>query len=632
MTTKTIELLSVLPAAVKAQLSGKSVTSERMDVVKIPAKIRKFVKIAPRIPGSDWAIRYRQVTDGAHVGPWRKEYAAHTLKIMDTFTQPWTREVWFCGVDQSGKTMTLNNCLGWSADILNGDIFCLMPSEESAKNIIDQKMIPMFRNTPRLKRLLSSRKDDTALSRIKLNNGKVIRPAWSGSPQSMATWSAQACFGDEVDKYASQVGKETDPITMIRKRSRTFLGRSKNFFCSTPAGKFIRPGVESCQQVWENRVKCPHCSTMIKMDEDHLEIPEGSTVESISTSDIGYACNECGTIWDEIDRMLAIKKADWFAVKGDDVERPATVGFIHRAWECSDVTLREIATYKLKKDAGVVTDRIAWHNGIEADDDHHEQADRAEDYILRLIDPHQPRGVVPVDTQCLVMLVDTQRYGFRYQVWACGWGSDLRTTVIDRGFVEKFQHLVGISGKDWLDANGMKHRVISGWIDSGGGTNPNHPKHTRTQEVYVFCKKNPLFSPLKGVQKQASPWDVTRLEYMPSRRTGKKIAIPGGLLLYKLNVTLYKSELSAKLNIELGDPGGITLHADITSDYATQMCAEYQDERGYWQCPDGKANHDWDLSVYGLAAIEIMGLRENKRQEEIAPRVRHAPPPRRKRW
>ena len=244
-------LYPCVPATVRRRLAGRAVTSDRCPVVSIPRQFKRFVVTPERISPLDFAERYRMVTDGAHPGPWRREHAPHTAKILTTFGHPWVLELWYCGVDQSGKTISLTNCLAWSIEQLAGDIFYLMPSEETAKNIVDQKLRPMLEQSPHLRRYLSARKDDTAITRIRLANGKVIRPSWAGSPQAMATWSAQCCFGDEVDKYLEQAGKEADPITLIRKRARTFRGRSKMFFCSTPAGlaasfvKVSRPATRS---------------------------------------------------------------------------------------------------------------------------------------------------------------------------------------------------------------------------------------------------------------------------------------------------------------------------------------------------------------------------------------------------
>ena len=642
--TPVFRLYPCAPAVVRRRLSGRSVTSDRCPVITFPRHLRKFIATPERITALDFAERYRIVTDGAHPGPWRREHAPHTAKILVIFGNPWTREIWYCGVDQSGKTITLTNCLAWSIEQLSGDIFYLMPSEETAKNIVDQKLRPMLEQSPHLRGYLSPRKDDTAITRIRLANGKTVRPSWASSALATATWSAQAYFCDEVDKFAfatstsngsgdegGQGGKEKDPITAIRLRARTFRGREKGFFCSTPAGRFIRKGTEACHQVWEWRLLCPHCNELIRPEGEHLVLDDKATVDLVESDGVSLACHLCGGEIDELQRIQAIRGGSWVAIKGGDLTRPERVGFIHRAWDCLDVTLREIGVAWLKNLAGKLTDKIAWANGVEANDYQSEIKDRDEDSILRLKDESLPRRAVPADTSCLLLLVDTQKYDFRYQVWACGWGEDMTISVIDRGKVRGFDNLVDLAEKDWMDAAGDAYRVAAGWIDSGGGTDPYHPKHSRTREVYLFCKKHPLFSPLKGRRIQSLPWNITRLEYLPSR-SGKKVPIPGGLNLYTLNVTLYKNDLATTLAGEPGDPGGFRIHADMGKDYAAQMCVEYQDDRGYWICPDGKENHDWDISVYGMAAIDIMGVRDWK-PESIEPEViPEQPAPKRRRW
>jgi len=447
----------------------------------------------------------------------------------------------------------------------------------------------------------------------------------------MATWAAKYCFGDEVDKFPAMAGKEADPITLIKKRNRTYKGRYKRFFSSTPAGMYIFKGMQKCHQVWEMRVRCPHCQELISMHADGLVLPEGATYDSAELSAAKYACNSCGAIWTEQDRQAAIRGGSWQCTKGHDLSRPAKVGFHHRSWEVLDITLAEIAAAWLKAQTGTMSDKIAWANGYEAIDFIEEQQDRQEDMILRLVNPSMPRGVSPRDPCQLALLVDTQQVGFHYQVWAYGWGRDLETWRIDHGFVENFSHLVDIAGRDWQDADQKIYRIGCAFIDSGGGTNPFNPKHSRTAEVYEFCRSNPLFKPLKGRREQAQPWSATKTDFYPSR-SGKKIPIPGGLILYIINVSLYKSELARKLQIEPHDPGAYHLHAEVGNDYAKQMCAEYRDERGWWHCPRHKENHHWDIGVYGLAAADILGVRNMVRPGVLPVAVKKQKTDRLRRW
>ncbi len=599
-----------VPKSAKLRLQGQSYELQRL-----PQVIKRRMRMPEKIRVSEHAAKYRVVTDGPHQGKWRHEHAPHTVKIMDTYGLPWVREVWFCGVEQSGKTNTMLNCLHWAADCDPGDIFYMMPTEATMAKVTGKKLKPLVQQSPRLSKYLSGKQDDITLSGIKLSHGVTIFPAWANSPASMATFSAKHCFGDEIDKGTELAGREADRVTLIRKRGRLYKGRYKRFFASTPAGLFIYDGMLACGQVWEYRARCPHCEQLIKMEAKYIDLEELDIEQIEAGAVVYYNCHECGSRWDDEIRERAIRAGRWVCVKGESVIRPARVGFYHRCFECLDVPLDEIAVAYLKSEKGTVSEKIAWANGYEAKDYKHEQVDRKEDFILRLVDKEQPREVVPRDPAYVMIIADTQRVGFHYKVLVFGWGTDLDVSMIDHGYVLSFKNLQQVAAKVYQDADGKEYRCLSGWIDSGGGTDPNRPKHSRTVEVYNFCRKNPFWRPVKGRRTMEQGWNVKRLDYYPSS-VGKKVPIPGGLNLYTLNVTINKDELARKLQIERGDPGGILLHAETDSGYAKQLCAEYQDERGYWICPKGKDNHQWDCWVYGLAAAEIIGIAKWTKEPE----------------
>ncbi|MCX5876617.1 MAG: phage terminase large subunit family protein [Deltaproteobacteria bacterium] len=585
----------------------------------VPRPIKICLRSPEKIRVSEWAVKHRIVTEiDAFPGPWRNDLVPHAAKIMDTIGNPSVREVWMCMVERSAKTQILMNAAMSSLDqgSRSGNIFWLMPTEKDARDALGERIIPALRSCTRTARLLSDKADDTSRGVIRFRHGASLRPAWSNSPSSMASYFGRLNIADECDKFAERTSEGTDPITLFKKRSRDDRRGSKYLFASTPGGRYIYAGTMACQQVWVYQPRCPDCGEYVLMDYEHLVVPEAATAENIAGFELFYACNACGAQWDEDRRKQAYLSGHWVATKGVDLARPETVGFHFPAFPCPTVSMQEIAGAWLKAKDGSVADKIAWANGYEAINYEAEHQDRKEDHILRLVDPAMPRGVVPRDPCCLVLLVDTQRVGFYYQVWAYGWGRDMETWRVDHGFVEHFDHLKDIAAKTWLDADGKEYRASAGFIDSGGGTDPHQPKHSRTAEVYEFCRMHPFFRPLKGRRDMAQPWNTTRLDYYPSRQ-GKKIPIPGGLTLYTINVTMAKNELAAKLQIEPSDPGAFHLHAEVGSDYAQQMCAEYQDERGYWICPRNKPNHHWDISVYGMAGAEILRIRD-RRPEGVA--------------
>lgn len=111
-------------------------------------------------------------------------------------------------------------------------------------------------------------------------------------------------------------------------------------------------------------------------------------------------------------------------------------------------------------------------------------------------------------------------------------------------------------------------------------------------------------------------WRFSPQDHYP----GTNKPIPGGVQLLQGNVTLYKSALSTDLSVASGDPGCRWLHASVETlttagypnpssgidfDFARQLTAEYVDDKGFWQCPDSRANEFWDCEVYADIAADV---------------------------
>lgn len=612
LTTRTFPLPTWLPDDVRASLAGRDVS------VRIPAAIKSRMRTPERLKISEWANRYRKVTEiDAFPGPWRNELVPHTAKIMDVIGLANVREVWLCMVERSAKTQIITNAAMWSLDQKrrSGNIFWLMPTEKDARDAVGERIIPCLRACSRTKRLLSDKADDTSRGMIRFKHGVRLRPAWSNSPASMASYFGRLNIADEIDKFAERTSEGSDPITLFKKRSREDRAGSKYIFASSPGNRFIHKGMKACQQLWEYHVRCPDCGKYHLMGDDNLFVHDDANLDNISLFDVYYVCAKCSVHWGEKSRKAAYLAGRWECTKGKDIPRPETVGFHFPALPCPSVSLNEIMTAKMKAATGSVIDKVAYANGYKAIDYEDEIKDRDEDFILRLVNESMPRGICPRDPCSIIVLADTQQIGVHYEVWAFGWGRDLDVKMIDHGYLLRFDHLAQLSTKEWRDPAGKKYRAQAGFIDSGGGTNPFNKKHSRTAEVYEFCRRHRFFRPFKGRRDQAQPWTTTKIDYFPGAK-GKKIAIPGGLILYLINVTMYKDSLAGKLQVQKGDPGSLELHAETGLDYAKQMCAEYKDEHGWWHCPRHKDNHHWDIGVYGLAAADILQIRSRKKGTE----------------
>jgi len=608
-----------LPADARARIPQNGVVE-----VAMPRALRSVLHTKHWMIGGAWVENYRMVPEAdAFPGKWRFEHAPHTREIIDTFTLPTTREIWMCGVEQSGKTNTLINCMSWCIDIDPANCYYLMPTQDASDRIISKKITPTLRATPQLRRYLSRKENDTTKKLISLNNGMSIFPAHAQSATSLATFAAKYVFGDEVDKYERMTGKEADPITLLHKRHRNYKNTYKAAFASTPnrdSGGYIYKGMMSCQQVNRQEVRCPHCGEWMFMDADHLDIPEGYSAQEIEDNPhtIGYVCHHCSVVWDEQDREAAIRAARWTAIKGADIKAPAKIGYHHKAYECLDVPLAEIAAAYTRQKNGSEADKVAWVNGYEAENYTEKHVEHDEDGILLLCDD-RPALVMPSQpVAALLLTVDTQKDHFWYVLRAHGYGMEKENWLVSCGQLETFaaiEHMM--LEREFLDKEGNPHRVAAVMIDTGG-TSIEGQEQTRTYQVYDWARKFPGFVyAMKGAKRNAKPHRFENLDFFPN---GK--AIPGGLRLWHINTLYYKRELDRRLSGNTDGLGAFHLHSGYTAEqlsqiangekpanmlrqYAKHLTAECLDKTGIY-VPINNRRHDLRDCEYmqiGLAEV-----------------------------
>lgn len=291
-------------------------------------------------------------------------------------------------------------------------------------------------------------------------------------------------------------------------------------------------------------------------------------------------------------------------------ERPARIGFHLPSWISPFVSLSKIAAdYRRSKPGDVVIKSLYkdFYNGHRAEPWRDYTIERQEDAILALRD-ERPRGLIPPGDLFLTAAVDTQDYGFWYEIRAWQPGT-FESWCIREGYLpcnsrQDFSLLEQVLFEDaYANADGDIQPIQAVVIDTGGH---------RTAECYAWCRKpGPCRKiPIKGEQRMVTNRAWGRITNIP----GTNKIIPGGIQLLRINTTYYKNALASRLEIAPADPGAWHYHSETGYDWAHQMCAEYLDEeKQIWLCPVGRDNHAWDCSVYSLAVVdELMGAWLNR--------------------
>jgi len=112
-----------------------------------------------QITCSEWADRYRILSEAsAEPGRWRTARAPYLREILDSFSDPAVREVWWMKSAQVGATEALNNAVGYYIHKDPGSILFLHPTVEMGQSFSKDRLQPMFRDCPALAELVAENK------------------------------------------------------------------------------------------------------------------------------------------------------------------------------------------------------------------------------------------------------------------------------------------------------------------------------------------------------------------------------------------------------------------------------------------------------------------------------------------
>ena len=599
---------------------------------------RAAMKRRRPVPISAWAEKHRVLEMSAIRGRWRNVFTPYLTGIMDVSGLPGVETVIICKSPQTGGSECGHNIVGYCIDRLPGPVMYVFPDELTARENAKDRIIPMIEASPRLRQYMTGYGDDASSLRINLLHMPIYL-GWSGSVSRLGNKPIRILILDELDKYKNPKN-EASSESLAEKRTTTWRTRRKVVKISTPTtedGPIWKALTEEAGARFDFWVRCPHCGFFQHMDFERIAWPGKDEEKSPDAETVlaTYACGHCGTVWDDGDRDRAVRKGEW-RERASGLElmahirthRPVKVGFHIPAWLSYFVSLSEVAHAWLKyKESGRLDDLKNFRNQYAAEPWAEDHAARSEDVVLALCDD-RPRGAVPgpVDgkerVSVLLATVDTQQHYFRYVIRAYGYGETEESWLVSSGAADNLAALEEILfGSVYVDPDGREYAVGHVMIDAMGG---------RTAEVYRWAVRHRgRVFPWQGVRLMAQPYTPSHQEYFPDAR-GNKVKIPGGLMLYRCDVTFFKSDLVFKLGIHPDDPGAFHLHANDggqLEQYAREMCAEgWDDGKQGWENPAGKPNHYWDCEVMQRALAYILNVRHRRRPDDEQQKKPARPP------
>lgn len=513
---------------------------------------------------------------------------------MDAIAEDGVEQVIFLKAVQVGFSEALRNVLGYWIDHDPGPCLLVMPSEQSAKELVDERIRPLLSETPRLKEYVSTDKLDNKVHHTRLNSMSVFI-GWAGSPQALASRPIRYIVFDEVDKYPPFAGKEADPISLGLKRLTTYGSKSRAFIGSTPTTRVgpVWQSWERCTQRRHFHVPCPHCGERQVLRWHQVKFPkanDGETrldrAERIEAEELArYECEHCNELWTNGEKNKSVRLGEWVSDGGS----PRRIGFhlnsIYSPWVSMSALAGEFL--RAKGDPAALMD----FSNSRLAEPFEEQASSTKPALFEEKAKHGGERLrCPAWTQAVFCTVDMQKDHSWFAVRA--WGAGGVSQLVNYGRVATLEEIRRIAfGGTFAMADGTAGTCDYVGVDS----------RYRRDEVYAFAATDPgRIMPIVG---------SAQLRSMPV--TSKQVK-SYGLIERSVNPNHWKDVLHGLIHAD--DVTQWLPHADVGDDYCKQMSSEHKihDRKAgsfvWQQVSNGNDNHLWDCETMQVMLANEAGL------------------------
>ena len=513
---------------------------------------------------------------------------------MDACSDPSISEVVVMAGAQLGKTEAILNILGYHIEHDACPMLVLQPTLEMAHAFSkDRVAAGLIRSTPALRdKVKDPRARDSGNTTLhKIFPGGALTMVGANSPSGLASRAVRLVLCDEIDRYPLSAGSEGDPIQIARKRSQTYWNR-KLVTVSTPTNKGSSRIEEAFEASDQRRyhVPCRHCEQHQTMKWAQVQWVDGDPETA------RYACEHCGALWDEADRMWSVRNGQWVAEKPFAGVAGFAINGLYSPWTRLSDGVRDFLSVKNSPDQLRV-----WLNCY-LGETWEDQGERVDDWALS----ERREALDPVPDGVLMLTAGVDVQDNRLELSVIGWGRDDESWVLshetlygDPSTPALWSALDTKLAQTYTTAEGRVLPIRATCVDSGGHY---------TNAVYQFCKRNQgraIFA-IKGVGGEGKA-----LAGRPSKNNVAKCP------LFPIGVHSAKDTLFGRLRIEDVGAGYVHFSDTLSDEYFRQLTAEKvvtKFTKGFKRREFVKVrprNEALDCFVYAIAAYSIIGVNVN---------------------
>ncbi len=292
-----------------------------LDEIEVRVRGRAF-RPAPNRSLSQWADD--EVTlapsEGGGAGKWRTDAMPFLREIMDVMSDTTTEEVVIMKSSQVGVTVAMVLLVIYYMVEEPTTILFVEPSEDLVTKLSTKRLMPNIASTPVARgRILEhaaggARHSGNTITQKDFPGGYLVI-AWASSPSQLRSLPARVVLKDETDDYDAT--NEGDPTELAERAATTFADRRKIVDASTPTlkghSRIEARFADSDQRYFH--VPCPDCQheQVLRWWNVTFDKTDARTAEATAR----YACESCGSLWDDLTKQAAVGRGRWIPTHPD---------------------------------------------------------------------------------------------------------------------------------------------------------------------------------------------------------------------------------------------------------------------------------------------------------------------------
>ena len=530
------------------------------------------------------------------------------------------------------NTSFMLNLIGWMCRFDPSNSLILMDSFKSVQKLSKAKLRPFLRDQVGLRAMMRyktilddhSKQDKySATDHYTLSPTASLMLGSSKSASDLCSSSVKYLFLDELDRFATEVEGEGDPVTLAMARQLRFKGMV--VMTSTPTvqqGRITQNFLQGTQEYW--CAFCDRCGHPMHVDFKDINF-DGSTPT--------YACLKCKHVFTE----QQIIQLDHGYHQENDTPKTDTHGRILRSFKVTSPLIHAVYNWSFLKQSEVDSRKISEahyrsfiNTGIGEVYTPTSRVDLNIDLLNQSRRYFTP-NMIPAFVQYITVGVDVQDKRFEYIVMGYN-ETGSRVAVLKYGIVHGRPDVLLSQDPDaWkallTELSNLKYRTKAHFnqeprdvypalicIDSGHFTNHVYEWVINANGI----NRSNRFRAVKGSSKMFTEFTGTFID----RVTSINVQYLGSKHISTDRVSINTNEAKdfihrQLLNLQTKSHGldwWICSHPDANLDiqYFEQMNAEYRevDSRGriQWRKKGHKQNEALDCTVYSLAGFELLRM------------------------